>query len=327
MRKLWFVTLWMVVLLMTAVPVFASDGRPPGQVVFGTDFTLESGETLDGDLVVFGGDVTLEEGSRAKGSVVVLGGDAEIAGEVGKDVVALGGDVHLAGTARVDGGVMVFGGKIERDPGAQVRGEQVVNPAEWPKWYWEWWVGPWRIPMGERWGLLVSIIWQVGTIFLRIVLTAALAGLVALFWPRAATRVGQSALQRPLPAFGMGLLTLVVGVLLAIGLIITLCLSPIGVIMIIALALATLFGWLALGILIGERLMPTLTSRTVAPFWTAALGAGLLTLISELLGLIPCAGWAIGFLLKCVALGAVVLTRFGTVEYPAAMPSPVAAEE
>jgi hypothetical protein len=52
----------------------------------------------------------------------------------------------------------------------------------------------------------------------------------------------------------------------------------------------------------------------------------LLTLINELLGLIPCAGWAIGFLLKCVALGAVVLTRFGTVEYPTPVLPPPAAE-
>lgn len=59
--------------------------------------------------------------------------------------------------------------------------------------------------------------------------------------------------------------------------------------------------------------MPALTSRTVSPFWTAALGAGLLTLLLELLGLIPWVGWVGGFLFTCAALGAVVLTRFGTV--------------
>ncbi len=326
MRKFWFIILLIVAMSVMAVPVFASDGQPPGQVVFGTDFTLKSGETLDGDLVVFGGDVTLEEGSQTKGSIVALGGDVEVAGEVDKDVVAFGGNVHLTSTARVDGGVMVFGGTVQRDPGAQVRGEQVVNPAGW---HWEWRAGPWvlRTPMGEPGSMLLGILWQGGVILLRVILMAALAGLVALFWPRAAARVGQSALQRPLPAFGMGLLTFVVGILLGVGLIITICLLPIGVAVVIALALAVLFGWLALGIHIGERLMPTLTARTVAPFWTAALGAGLLTLISELLGLIPCAGWAIGFLLKCVALGAVVLTRFGTVEYPATVLPALAGEE
>lgn len=74
-----------------------------------------------------------------------------------------------------------------------------------------------------------------------------------------------------------------------------------------------LFGQLAIGVVIGERLMPALTSRTVSPFWTAALGAGLLTLLLELLGLIPWVGWVGGFLFTCAALGAVVLTRFGTV--------------
>ncbi|MCX7855895.1 MAG: hypothetical protein N2556_07985, partial [Anaerolineae bacterium] len=80
-----------------------------------------------------------------------------------------------------------------------------------------------------------------------------LAGLVVLLWPRAAIRVGRSALEKPLSAFGMGLLTLVVGILLIIGLVITLCLSPVGIAAAIALVVATLFGWLAIGIAIGER--------------------------------------------------------------------------
>ena len=77
---------------------------------------------------------------------------------------------------------------------------------------------------------------------------------------------------------------------------------------------AALFGWLAIGIVIGERLMPNLTSQAVSPFWTAALGAGLLTLLSDLLGLVPCVGWVGGFLVTCAGLGAVALTRFGTME-------------
>ena len=32
-----------------------------GRVIFGNNFTLESGDTYSGDLVVFGGNVTIEE--------------------------------------------------------------------------------------------------------------------------------------------------------------------------------------------------------------------------------------------------------------------------
>jgi len=303
---------------MAAAPAFASDGQPPGQVVFGQDFTLQNGQTMEGDLIVFGGDVRIEADSRVEGSVVALGGDVEIAGTVKKDVVAMGGDVLLRETARIYGGLMALGGTVEREAGAQVRGQQVVNPPQWSWWRWGWGAVP--VPIYPYWPSdgLPAMAFQVAMrglgLLLRTVVMAGLAGLVALLWPRAATRVGRSALERPLNAFGMGLLTLIVGILLAIGLIITLCLSPVGAAVAIALVVAILFGQLAIGIVVGERLMPTLTSRAVAPFWTAALGAGLLTLLLGLLDLIPCVGWVGGFLVTCAGLGAVVLTRFGTVE-------------
>ncbi len=306
-----------VTMLGMAVPAFASDGQPPGQVVWG-DFTLQSGQTLDGDLVVLGGDVRIEADSRVDGNVVVMGGDVEVAGTVEKDVVAMGGDVLLRRTARIEGGLMAFGGRVDREVGAQVRGQEVVNTSQWFWWRGRWWTIP--VPVYPYWPAdgLPAMAFQVAMqgvgILLRAVVMAGLAGLVALLWPRAAARVGRSALERPLNAFGMGLLTLIVGILLAVGLIITLCLSPVGAAVIIALVVAVIFGWLAIGITVGERLMPTLTSRTVAPFWTAALGAGLLALLSDLLGLIPCVGWIGSFLVTCAGLGAVVLTRFGTTE-------------
>ncbi|MGB9871079.1 MAG: bactofilin family protein [Anaerolineae bacterium] len=306
-----------VTMLLMAMPAFASDGQPPGQIVWG-DYTLQSGQTLHGDLIVFGGDVRIEADSRVEGSVVAWGGDVEIAGTVERDVVAFGGDVLLRRTARIEGGLVAMGGRVEREAGAVVRGQQLVNPPQPFWWRWSWGAVPLPLYPAYPSDGLPALMFQVSLrgleIFLRAVVMAGLAGLVALLWPRAAARVGRSALERPLNAFGMGLLTLIVGILLAIGLIITICLSPAGVAAIIALVVAILFGWLAIGIAIGERLMPTFTARTVAPFWTAALGAGLLTLLSDLLGLIPCVGWIGGFLVTCAGLGAVALTRFGTVE-------------
>jgi len=305
------------IMLMAAVPAFASDGQPPGQVVWG-NFTLQSGQTMAGDLIVFGGDVRIEADSQLEGSLLAWGGDVEIAGTVEKDVVAMGGDVLLRKTARIYGGLVALGGTVEREVGAQVRGQQLVNPPRWSWWRWGWGAVP--IPVYPYWPSdgLPAMAFQVAMrglgLLLRTVVMAGLAGLVALLWPRAATRVGRSALERPLNAFGMGLLTLIVGILLAVGLIITLCLSPVGAAVAVALVVAVLFGQLAIGIVVGERLMPTLTSRTVAPFWTAALGAGLLTLLVDLLDLIPCVGWVGGFLVTCAGLGAVVLTRFGTME-------------
>lgn len=300
-------------LMGIATPALATDGQPPGRVVFGTDFTLRSGESLGGDLVVFGGNVTLEENSRVEGNVVAWGGDVEIAGEVAKDLVAFGGDVHLADTAVVKGDLMVFGGKTQLEEGAQVRGQQMVNAAGWTWTHWYTW--PWgRLSSGRPLDFLTALFWQGLRTVLEALLMAGLAGVLVLLWPKGAARVGQAAIGAPLSSLGMGLLTLIAAVVLGVVLVLTLCLSPIGVAILLALVVASLLGRLALGILIGERLFGALTTRTVAPFWVAAAGTGLLTLLLRLLDLIPCAGWAIGLLVTSVGLGAVVLTRFGTAD-------------
>ncbi len=302
-------------LLLTAGPALATDGQPPGRVVFGADFTLRSGESLAGDLVVFGGDATLEESSRVEGTLVVWGGDARIAGEVKGDVVAFGGNVHLTPTAVVNGDLIVLGGTALQGEGAIVRGQQIVNAAGWFRPFLRWYAWPFRVDAFSRpLNLIASLAWEGARTVLESLLVAALAGILAVLWPMGAARVGRGALEAPLASLGLGLLTLLAAGALGVVLILTLCLSPIGVAVLLALVVAMFFGRLSLGILLGERLAAALTTRTVAPFWTAALGGGLLTLLLRLLDLIPCVGWAISLLVACVGLGAVVLTRFGTAE-------------
>ncbi len=326
--KIVWIVLLAALLLAPAAPALASDGEPPGRVVFGEDFTLHDGEVLDGDLVVVGGSATLEEGSRVDGNVVVWGGDVEVAGEVDGDVVAFGGSVYLAETAEVDGDMAVFGGEVEQEEGAQVRGQQVVGPSA----AFEMWpvpipisFGPGAVFHGGPRMILGSLLMRVGRLVLLTLLMAGLAGLVAVLWPRPAVRVGEAAVRFVPLALGVGLLTMVAAAIVVVGLILTLCLSPAALLVALAVGIAALFGWLALGILIGERMI----QKGINPFWSAALGAGLLTLLSGLLDLIPCVGWVVPFLIVCVGLGAVVLTRFGTVDYPPMAPPslPILEEE
>jgi hypothetical protein len=321
MRVVWAALLAMM-LLASASPVLAFDGEPPG-VVVGEDFTLRDGEVLRDDLVVVGGDVVLEEGSRVDGGVVVWGGSLEVSGEVEGDIVVFGGSVHLTDTAEVDGNVASFGGEVERDPGADLGGQQIIGGpyGEFGRWpipvpiprapvFFD--AGPgmlaWRLAMG------------VGRVLLLTLLMAGLGGLVAVLWPRPARQVGKATARSVLPSLGMGLLTMLVTVIVVVGLVLTLCLSPLALVAALAVGIATLFGWLAFGIFIGEQIV----RGDVNPFWPAALGAGLVTLLSSLVNLIPCVGWVVPFLVACVGLGAVVLTRFGTVPYPApAVASPL----
>ena len=299
--------------LTAATPALAFNGGGPGdKVVVGEDFTLGSGETVDGDLVVFGGDVDLEADSQVDGDVVVWGGDVEVAGMVNGDVVVFGGSVHLASTAVVYGEAVVMGGLVEQDDGAEVQGSEVTGPAGMS---WRWY-GPAVMPFVHHGTtemtpghIALAMLWRAARLLLTVLLMAVLAGLVAVLWPGAAQRVGRAGVQSVLPAMGLGLLTVVV----VAALLLSICLSVLGVVAVVVVGVAAVFGWVSIGIVIGERL---LAGRQVHPFWSAALGAGLLTLVSSLLGLIPCVGWAGGFLVMCVALGSALLTHLGRVEYP-----------
>ena len=54
-------------LAMLLVPTSAAHAQggstDGGRVIFGSNFTLESGDDFHGDLVVFGGNVTVEQGA------------------------------------------------------------------------------------------------------------------------------------------------------------------------------------------------------------------------------------------------------------------------
>ena len=81
-----------------------------------------------------------------------------------------------------------------------------------------------------------------------------------------------------------------------------------------ALGMALLFGWIAVGYEVGQRF-----TKAIHQEWHPALSAGLgtfgLTLVAASLANIPvvsCIGWLVPFLLSIAALGGVLLTRFGT---------------
>ncbi len=309
-RIVWTVLITSVLVLALASPVLAHDGEPPGRIVFGEDFTLEAGESIDGDLVVFGGDVWLEEDSRVEGEMVVWGGDADIAGTVEGDLVVMGGSVTLRETGVVEGDLVTAGGEVEREEGAVVEGQEVTAPEV------SWRGRPVVIPFVGQFplrprpvDLALRVAWEAVRLVLTVLVMAGLGGVVAMLWPQPTARVGRAYMQALLPGLGLGLLT----VLVILGLLISLCLTVVGLAAGAAAAVAAVFGWAALGALIGERLF---AARPLSPFWSAALGTGLLTLLSELLGLIPCVGWLGGFLVACVGLGVVILTRFGTSDYP-----------
>ena len=310
-RKLVFASL--VLILAFALPASAfAGGLQQGRVVFGGIYTLHSGETLDGDLAVLGGVAILEKDSTVEGSVIILGGNLEANGEIDGDLVVIGGNANLGPTTVVRGDAVTFGGNVNpgnaRIEGDQISGEGLDFPLDFQ------WGRDINLPLRTFTGFRVSTQARVLGYLFQCFMLAALAVLVMIFWPNPTDRVASAVVDQPVVAGGLGLLTIIVAPILLILLMITICLIPVSILGFILLVIAAVFGWISLGLEIGQRLAKAL-NQEYQPVVAAGLGTLVLSLVVNGIGFIPCVGWLIPFLVAALGLGGVLLTRFGTQAY------------
>jgi cytoskeletal protein CcmA (bactofilin family) len=278
------------------------------QVVFGGTFTLNSGQTLTGNLVVFGGLATLEKGSVVNGDVALTGGSLNINGEINGSITSVGGSINLSDTAVVDGDINTIGGSLNRSNQAVVKGNISSS-------------GPGAIRLPLNWNLnaLRNIPWYdiihpIGSVLWGIfqsLAVAALALLVVLFMPTPTRRISNAIIAQPVIAGGLGLLTVVVAPALILLLVITILLIPLGLIGMLLLGVAFLFGWIAMGMEAGDRLADLFKVQWAPPV-SAGIGTLVLSLFSSIFVLVPCIGWVLPAVIAIVGLGGVFLTRFGT---------------
>jgi hypothetical protein len=324
-KLLWASLLVFTLLIFTAAPAFAA-GPLDGRVIFGESFTLESGEVLDGDLVVLGGSVDLEEDSRVEGDLAVLGGSADIAGTVNGDVVVFGGSVDLASAAVVEGELITFGGSIDRAEGATVRGNQVEGFTFGDGFRFPGITTFWANGSRFRWdNWLLRSFFRIFKALMSVVLVVVIGILVAVFVPQPLERVSQAVLVAPVHSWMVGLVTAVLGAIVGGTLIATLCLAPFGGLIWLAMLIVGVFGWIALGMILGLRVLEQLNASNVTPVMSAAVGTGILSLIAAGLWVVAdcCLGWPYIIVVGSFGLGAVLLTRLGTQEYVPAPEAPV----
>jgi hypothetical protein len=315
MKKIITACLLALLLIAPAGPVLANGGE--GVVIFGKDFTLESGEELDGDLVVFGGNVVLEEDSFVDGTVFIMGGSATVAGKVDNELVAFGSNVELKSTAFIGSDVVAWGGQLERAEGAVVkgnvlkgvatdffRGPRIVRVVPFPS-------TPDIVPLEAGSRFFFNTVMDILKAIVTALALMALGLLVVLFLPRQTETVAQAVLTAPLPSLGVGFLTAVVAVGLTVLLTITICLSPIALFIGLITTVAGFFGWISVGLLVGQKLLEGLQVREPAPLVAVVIGVLLISLISAL----PCLGFFVFVGVVSLGLGGVVLTRFGTMSY------------
>jgi hypothetical protein len=300
-----------VLLVAFAFPTTAmAGGLYKGKVVFGDDYTLASGKTLDGDLLVFGGDVTLEPESRVNGDVVIFGGDITSGGEIEGDMAVLGGSVQLNAQAIVRGDLIRLGGNLQKAEGAQVLGQEVSEtsfdiPPDFV------WVGPdFQWPHFGRFSVAGQSLWYL----FRCFMLAALAVLVVMFLPEPTRRVANVVIEQPLLTGGVGLLIAILTPIVLFFLVIFIITIPVAVIYVIAVIVGVVFGWIGIGLEVGHRL-GEMFKWDLHPAAAAGLGTFLFSVVVLGIGFIPCVGGLAQIIVSFLALGAIVLTKFGSQSY------------
>jgi hypothetical protein len=316
-----FVGMLLVALLLLPMQAAQAKGLDAGPI-FGSNFTLKSGDTLNEDLVVFGGSVTIEKNATVNGAVVLLGGSLTLDGEVSKDVVVFGGAVRLGAETHIHGNLVTFGAPVDRETGAKVDGNVVNNPTApaapaspvVP-------VAP-VTPANPTIPLAITSaanpFWNMLGVLGQSIMLALLAVLITMFLPNQMRRVADGVVAQPFVTFGMGLLTLIMFIVAMVALalfslfIITLIVTvPLIVIIAVIFASAVVLGWLALGMEVGVRIAQMFKGEWPLPL-AAGLGVFALNLVAQGIGFIPCIGWALSTILGFAGLGAVFMTRFGT---------------
>jgi uncharacterized RDD family membrane protein YckC len=200
-----------------------------------------------------GQDFTLSAGDAVTDATVIFG-DADVAGQVVGDLIVVFGTLRLAGTAAVAGDLVVVGGNATAEPGARVRrdlaivggnfsaapdfmpgGEQIIIGSGMLGDWFEGFVP--YIVRGLLWGRLIvpDLPWVWGALALFFLVYLA----INLLFDGPVRACATTLVERPLTAFGVGLL-----VLLLVGPIcLLLAVSVIGLAVVPFVFCALLAGW------------------------------------------------------------------------------------
>lgn len=301
-----FIIIFTLLLMVPGQALAASASK----LVLGDTFTLGNGEVLDEDLVILGGNVRLEEGSRVTGDIVLLGGNLWVDGTIDGDLVVAGGIVSLQDGAVITGDFSSMGAQVDRNQNAVIEGEIYTNqdiPIDF-------FPGNWQGTMTMQPG--VPGYFNMGWFLMRVVLWGLLAMLLVMFLPTQTERISKAITSQALVAGGLGLGTILIVPIVLIILMITICLIPVSLIGFLVLAAGWAYGMVALGLTLGRRF-----GRIFNKDWDPALAAGvgtflLVLFLNGLNAMSVCLSIFPQLIAGAVGLGSVLLTRFGTQDYP-----------
>lgn len=285
------------------------------RTILGATYTLESGNILDGNLNVIGGLVTIQQDAIVRGNIYVLGGLVTMDGVLNGNLMVFGGTVNLGETAVIDGDLISPASYVNKDDQAVIRGSQS-----------EGFNLPWGTFPSPQMPHITSIRrtpFQIMPALSRLasgmaigLLITALGALLLLLMPKSVERMTRALSAQPLQVLGYGALTAAVMLIGGIIFTITICLIPVVILAGLSVGLAALAGWLTLGYALGKQMESNIFKTNWHPVLTAVLGNLVLFLFASALDLIPCIGGFLVFVASLFGLGVVVVTLFGTRDYP-----------
>ena len=251
----------------------------------GQSVTVNATERICGNVTVYAGSATVL--GEVDGDVTVVGGSASIAGDVLGNVTTVGGSISIESAGRVQGNVHALGGQVMRAAGSYVGGrverdlsEADLGPQQWLG-FSDHYTFPW----------LSMLLW------------AGVGALLVSFFPEQLGRV-RSIARRDFPkSVVAGALAAVIGGALAVVLVLTCLGIPVALLIVAGLWIAWLVGTVALGLLVGDRLLNGSHSSGRSPVAATVLGLVLIALVES----IPCLGGAVSLVAGAAGLGAALL--------------------
>ena len=312
MKKIVYAIVLLALLFVPTHSAHALSSPRDGRVIVGQNFTLNSGDTLNGDLVVIGGEANIEQSAVVKGDIVIIGGSLTLDGLGTGDAVVIGGLVTMGEKAALAGNLVTVGGSLQRAQGAEIGGNVVSNlpppTFQLPK------VSGTQapaVPPAPRFEFNFGPLGTAAGVFFQALGLAALAMLLTVFLHPQLDRVAQAVIAQPFMAGSIGFLTAIIAPITLVILVVTLILIPVALAATILLVLAWLFGIVAFGMEVGDRFTKAI-HQTWEPVIATGFGTFLLAIVIGTVNLVPCIGWLAGVLVGLIGLGAAVITMFGT---------------
>ncbi len=301
-------------LIFPSTSVVAESAQPQviegDKLLVGESYTLADGDILKGNLVMIAGTLTAEEGSTVQGDIVVMGGTLTLAGTVDGDVTVLGGTGNIASSAQITGSLVSTGGWLYVSPKAKIQGTQSINTPNDRGFDFSKLINRTpdlqntRNPFGD-------ILWAV----FRTLALAGLAALVVLIFPKQSLNTAETVRSSAAVSWLVGFLTFFILPLALVVMAITVILIPAILVLVFALMAGIIFGFIALGYEIGRKLEEMFKANWAPPV-SAGIGVAILTIVLHAVNLIPCLGFISISIVILIAVGVILLSRFGTRRYP-----------